>query len=94
VTGPAAQASGMEPLSTCDIAGRPDSVQVMLWQGHAFVAHPFTGGFSVVDVRDPRRPRPVAHGPAPPGTLTLCAASGATWPTAGDAGTRYGGAAH
>jgi hypothetical protein len=71
VTGPAAQASGMELLSTCDIAGRPDSLQVMLWQGRAFVAHPFTGGFSVVDVRDPRRPRPVTHVPAPPGTLTL-----------------------
>jgi hypothetical protein len=71
VTGPAAPASGMELLSTCDIAGRPDSLQVMLWQGHAFVAHPFTGGFSVVDVRDPRRPRPVTHVPAPPGTLTL-----------------------
>ena len=71
MTVPAAQARGMELLSTCDIAGRPDSLQVMLWHGHAFVAHPFTGGFSVVDVRDPRRPRPVAHVPAPPGTLTL-----------------------
>jgi hypothetical protein len=61
----------MELLSTCGIAGRPDSLQVMLWQGHAFVAHPFSGGFSVVDVRDPRHPRPVTHVPAPPGTRTL-----------------------
>lgn len=61
----------MQLLSTCDIAGRPDSLQVMLWRGHAFVTHPFTGGFSVVDVRDPRRPRPVAYVPPPPGTRTL-----------------------
>jgi hypothetical protein len=61
----------MRLLSTCDLAGRPDSLQVMLWQDHAFVSHPFSGGFSVVDVRDPRRPRPVAYVPPPPGTRTL-----------------------
>jgi len=61
----------MQLLATCDIAGRPDSLQVMLANGHAFVSHPFTGGFSVVDVRDPRRPRPVAYVPPPPGTRTL-----------------------
>jgi hypothetical protein len=48
----------MALLATCDLAGRPDSLQVMI-------------GFSVVDVRDPRRPRPVAHVPPPPGTRTL-----------------------
>jgi hypothetical protein len=63
--------SRMQLLSTCDIAGRPDALQVMLWRGHAFVTHPFSGGFSVIDVGDPRRPRPVAHVPAPPGTRTL-----------------------
>lgn len=71
---PAQQATAsrrMELLSTCGLAGRPDSLQVMLERGHAFVTHPFSGGFSVVDVRDPRRPRPVAHVPAPPGTKTL-----------------------
>jgi hypothetical protein len=68
---PATRASRMRLLSTCDLAGRPDSLQIMLWRGHAFVSHPFSGGFSVVDVRDPRRPRPVAHVPAPPGTRTL-----------------------
>jgi hypothetical protein len=62
---------GMRPLSTCEIAGRPDSLQIMIWRGHAFVTHPFSGGFSVVDVRDPRQPRPVAHVPPPPGTRTL-----------------------
>jgi hypothetical protein len=61
----------MQLLGSCDLAGRPDSLQVMLWQGHAFVSHPFSGGFSVVDVQDPRRPRPVAYVPPPPGTRTL-----------------------
>jgi hypothetical protein len=61
----------MELLSTCDVAGRPDTLQVMLHQGHAFVSHPFTGGFSVVDIRDPRHPEPVAYVPPPPGTRTL-----------------------
>jgi hypothetical protein len=61
----------MELLSTCDVAGRPDTLQVMLHQGHAFVSHPFTGGFSVIDIRDPRNPRPVTYVPPPPGTRTL-----------------------
>ena len=61
----------MDLLATCDLAGRPDSLQVMLGRGHAFVTHPFTGGFSVVDVRDPTRPAPVAYVPPPAGTRTL-----------------------
>jgi hypothetical protein len=61
----------MELLATCDVAGRPDTLQVMLHQGHAFVSHPFTGGFSVVDIRDPRQPKPVTYVPPPPGTRTL-----------------------
>jgi hypothetical protein len=61
----------MRLLSTCDIGGQPDSLQIMLWRGHAFVSHPFSGGFSVVDVRDPREPRTVARVPPPPGTRTL-----------------------
>jgi hypothetical protein len=61
----------MQLLATCDVAGRPDTLQVMLHQGHAFVSHPFSGGFSVIDVRDPRHPRPVTYVPPPPGTRTL-----------------------
>jgi hypothetical protein len=63
--------TGLHLLSVCDLAGRPDSLQIMLWQRHAFVTHPFAGGFSVVDVRDPRQPKPVAYVPPPPGTRTL-----------------------
>ena len=68
---PAGGSRPMEQLSTCDLGGRPDSLQIMLWRGHAFVTHPFSGGFTVLDVRDPRQPRPVAYVPPPPGTRTL-----------------------
>ena len=61
----------MELLATCDVASRPDTLQVMLHQGHAFVSHPFTGGFSVVDIKNPRDPKPVTYVPPPPGTRTL-----------------------
>jgi hypothetical protein len=61
----------MELLATCDVAGRPDTLQIMLHQGHAFVSHPFTKGFSVIDIRDPRQPKPVTYVPPPPGTRTL-----------------------
>lgn len=47
-------------LGHSDLGGRPDGVQVMVNKGFAFVGHPFTGGgATVVDVRDPRAPRPV-----------------------------------
>lgn len=61
----------MHLLSTFDVGGRCDTLQVMCWQRHAFVTHPFSGGFSVVDIADPRAARVVAHRPAPPGSMTL-----------------------
>lgn len=51
--------------------GRADGVQIMVHKGHAFIGHIFSKGFSVVDVRDPRAPKPVAYIPAPPNTWTL-----------------------
>ena len=33
--------------------GRADGVQVMVNKGYAYVAHIFSKGFSVIDVRDP-----------------------------------------
>jgi hypothetical protein len=47
-------------LGHSDLGGRPDGVQVMFNKGFAFVGHPFTGGgATVVDVREPRDPKPV-----------------------------------
>lgn len=51
-----------------DQGGRADGIQVMVSRGFAYVGHVFSGGFSVVDVRDPRSPTFVRHVPQPPGT--------------------------
>jgi hypothetical protein len=59
-------------LGHSDLAGRPDGVQVMVNKGHAFVGHPFSGGgLTVLDVRDPRRPRPVNFLPVHPRSWSL-----------------------
>ncbi len=42
-----------------DQAGRADGIQVMVAKGHAFISHVFSGGVSVIDVHDPRKPKPV-----------------------------------
>ncbi|MFZ0372510.1 MAG: hypothetical protein WB772_02330 [Xanthobacteraceae bacterium] len=54
-----------------DQGGRSDGVQVMVHRGHAYVGHIFSGGFSVVDVRDPKKPQAVAFVPTPENTWAL-----------------------
>ena len=54
-----------------DQGGRPDGVQLMVSRGFAFIGHMFSKGFSIVDVRDPRAPKPVAYHAAPPGTWNI-----------------------
>lgn len=61
----------MRLIGHSDQGGRPDAVQVMVHRNHAFVGHIFSNGFSVIDVADPRAPRPVAYVPAPPNTWCL-----------------------
>ena len=61
----------MRIIGHSDQGGRPDGMQLMVHRGHAFVAHMFSGGFSVLDVRDARNPRTVAFVPAPPNTWTI-----------------------
>jgi hypothetical protein len=39
--------------------------------GHAYVGHMFSNGVTVLDVRDPRIPKPVTYLPAAPGTWNL-----------------------
>jgi hypothetical protein len=47
-------------LGHLDLRGRSDGVQVMVNKGYAYVGHPFSGGgATVIDVRDPKNPRPV-----------------------------------
>lgn len=52
-------------------AGRADGVQIMVHKGYAYIGHIFSKGFSIIDVRDPRQPKPVNYIPAPPNTWSL-----------------------
>jgi hypothetical protein len=58
-------------LGHSDQGGRPDGMQIMVQDGYAYIAHMFSGGFTVLDVRDPRHPRPVNYIPAPHGSWTI-----------------------
>ena len=64
----AASSKGIRLLSRTDQGGRPDGVQIILHKGHAFIGHMFADGFSVVDVRDPLKPKTVAFVAAPKNT--------------------------
>jgi hypothetical protein len=46
-------------LRYSDIGGLPDSVQVMLSRRHLFVGRMFSNGVTILDVADPRKPKPV-----------------------------------
>ncbi len=61
----------MKLIGHTDQGGRPDGVQLMINKSYAFVGHMFSKGFSVIDVRDPRKPKPVKYMPAPPNTWTI-----------------------
>jgi hypothetical protein len=64
-------ARNMRIVGHSDQGGRPDGVQIMVHRGYAYVGHMFSKGFSVIDVRDARNPRPVNYLPAPPGTWNI-----------------------
>src|SRR5438128_2663149 len=64
-------ARNMRIIAHCDQGGRPDGVQIMVHRGYAYIGHMFSKGFSVLDVRDPKRPRAVNYLPAPPGTWNI-----------------------
>ena len=55
-------------LSHCDQGGRGDGVQVMVNRGFAYIGHGFSNGITVIDVRDPKHPKPVDFLPCPPNT--------------------------
>ena len=64
-------ARGIKFLGHSDQGGRPDGVQVMVNRGYAYVGHVFSGGTSVIDVRDPRNPKPVGFLPCLPGSWAI-----------------------
>src|ERR1700761_6743870 len=55
-------------LSQTDQSGRGDGVQVMGNRGFAYIGHGFSNGITIIDVRDPKNPKPVAFMPCPPNT--------------------------
>jgi hypothetical protein len=65
---PGASAKNIRFLGHCDQGGRPDGTQVMVHKGHAFIGHMFSDGISVIDVRDPRAPKPLTYVANPPNT--------------------------
>lgn len=64
-------ARNMRLVGHSPIGGRGDGLQIMVHRGFAYVAHPWSQGFSIVDVRDPRNPGAVAYFAAPPNTWTI-----------------------
>jgi hypothetical protein len=66
-----AYANKMRAIGHSDQGGRPDAVQVMVNKGHVFVSHLFSNGFSVIDVRDPKNPKPLGYYPCPDNTWNL-----------------------
>lgn len=52
-------------------SGRPDGCQVMVAKGYAYVCHVFSGGVTVIDVRDPRQPKPVNFLPVHPASWSI-----------------------
>lgn len=61
----------MRLIGHSDRGGRPDGVQLMVHRGFAYIGHMVSQGFSIVDVRDPKHPKPAGYMPAPPGTGTF-----------------------
>lgn len=68
---PPDHARNMKLIGHSDIGGRGDGLQLMVHRGWAYVAHPWSQGFSIVDVRDPRRPGAVTYVAAPPNTWNI-----------------------
>ncbi|MBL8893720.1 MAG: hypothetical protein JNJ53_03905 [Rhizobiales bacterium] len=61
----------MRLIGHSDQGGRPDGVQLMVHRGFAYVGHMFSKGFSVIDVSDPRDPKPVNYIAAPENTWNI-----------------------
>ncbi len=56
---PQSASQNLRIIGHSDQGGRADGVQVMLHAKHAYVGHMFSDGITVLDVQDPRAPRPV-----------------------------------
>ncbi|WP_192457170.1 LVIVD repeat-containing protein [Musicola keenii] len=61
----------MRLIGHSDQGGRPDGVQVMVHRGYAYIGHMVSQGVSIVDVRDPKNPKPAGFIAAPTGTWNI-----------------------
>ena len=61
----------IEFVGYSDMGDRGDGVQIMVQRGYAYIGHMFSNGVTVMDVSDPRQPRPVNFIPTPPNTWSL-----------------------
>jgi hypothetical protein len=64
-------AHNMRLIGHTDQNGRGDGQQIMVRNGHAYIGHVCSRGFSVVDVSDPTRPKTVNYIENPPNTWSL-----------------------
>jgi len=64
-------ARNIRVIGHTDQGGRPDGVQLMVHRGFAYIGHMFSKGFSIIDLRDISKPRPVNYIPAPPNTWNI-----------------------
>jgi hypothetical protein len=64
-------ARNMRLIGYSDQGGRSDGQQIMVHRGYAYIGHVCSRGFTVVDVRDPSRPRTVTYIANPPNTWSL-----------------------
>ena len=64
-------ARGFTMVGHSDQGGRPDAMQLQYYRDHLYVGHVFSGGFSALDVRDPRAPIAVHFEAAPPNTWNI-----------------------
>jgi hypothetical protein len=58
-------------LGHSDQGGRPDGCQVMVSNGYAYICNNFSAGLTVIDVRNPRDPKPVNFLPVDPNSWSI-----------------------
>lgn len=65
------QLSGVRRLGWSNLSGRSEGLQVVGTGSRLFIAHLFSGGFTEVDITDPRAPRVLSFTPAPAGSWSV-----------------------
>jgi len=58
-------------LGYSDQSGRPQGIQIMVRDDYAYIGQTRYGGFTIVDVTNPREPRPAGFVQTAPGALNL-----------------------